>query len=134
MTDGLADTSVKGNGESAMDAAQSGARRTVGMAQENPLGLAAAAAAVGFVAGSLLPSTRVEEERIGPVASQARQQVSELASEAVEHGKQVAQDTAQAAAGTASESGQQHAQELKRSAEESASQATPASGSQSTVG
>jgi len=104
------------------------------MAQENPLGLAAAAAAVGFVAGSLLPSTRVEEERIGPVASQTRQHVSELASEAVEHGKQVAQDTVQAAAETASESGQQHAQELKRSAEESASQATPTSGSQSTVG
>jgi gas vesicle protein len=130
MTDRSADTSMQGNGESAMDAVHSGARRTVGMAQENPLGLAAAAAAVGFVAGSLLPSTRVEEERIGPVASQARQ----LASEAVEHGKQVAQDSAQAAAETASESGQQHAQALKRSAEESASRATPASGSQSTVG
>lgn len=134
MTHSFADTSMRENGGSAMDAAQSGARRTVGMAQENPLGLAAAAAAVGFVAGSLLPSTRVEEERIGPVASQTRQQVSELASEAVEHGKQVAQDTVQAAAETASESGQQHAQELKRSAEESASQATPTSGSQSTVG
>ena len=130
MTDRFADTSMQGNGESVMDAAHSGARRTVGMAQENPLGLAAAAAAVGFVAGSLLPSTRVEEERIGPVASQARQ----LASEAVEHGKPVAQDSVQAAAETASESGQQHAQELKRSAEQSASQATPASGSQSTVG
>ena len=88
---------IAGSSGDAMDGAANGARRTVGMAQENPLGLAIGAAAIGFVVGSLLPSTRVEEEHLGPMATQARQQVSELASEAVEHGKQVAVDTVEAA-------------------------------------
>jgi gas vesicle protein len=108
-----------------METTHDGARRTIGIAQENPLGLAVGATAIGFVVGSLLPSTRVEEERIGPIAAQAREQVSDLASEAVEHGKQVAQDTVQAATETAKESGQEHATELRDSAQESTSQMAP---------
>jgi hypothetical protein len=42
-----------------------GARRAKGMAEENPLGLAIGALAVGFVGGLLIPSARVEEETIG---------------------------------------------------------------------
>jgi gas vesicle protein len=98
--------------------AQDGSRRVMGIAQENPLGLAIGAAAAGFVVGSLLPGTRVEEERIGPVASQVREQVTEVASDAVEHGKQVAQDAAQAAADTAKQSGQEHADQLRESTRE----------------
>jgi len=97
-----------------------GAKRTVGMAQSNPLGLAIGAAAIGFMVGSLLPETRIEEEKLGPMAAEARQQVSELAGEAVEHGKQVAQDTMQAAKETATQSGEQHAEELRQSAQQSA--------------
>lgn len=108
-----------------METTHDGARRTIGIAQENPLGLAVGATAIGFVVGSLLPSTRVEEERIGPIAAQAREQVSDLASEAVEHGKQVAQDTVQAATETAKESGHEHATELRDSAQESTSQMAP---------
>jgi len=96
------------------------AKRTVGMAQSNPLGLAIGAAAIGFVAGSLLPETRIEEEKLGPMAAEARQQVSELAGEAVEHGKQVAEETMQAAKETATQSGQQHAQQLRESAQQPA--------------
>ncbi len=39
-----------------------GARRTKGLAEDNPLGLAIGALAVGFVGGLLIPSTRVEDE------------------------------------------------------------------------
>ena len=39
------------------------ARRAKSVAQENPLGLAVGAIAVGFLAGMLIPSTRVEDER-----------------------------------------------------------------------
>ncbi len=91
-----------------------GSKRAVGMAQNNPLGLALGAAAVGFVAGSLLPGTRIEEERLGPVASQAR----DLASEAIEHGKQVAEDATEAAMDAAKDSGQEHAEQLRSSAQD----------------
>ena len=88
---------VLGSAGDAASGAQDGSKRVIGIAQENPLGLAIGAAAAGFVVGSLLPGTRVEEERIGPAATHVREQVTEVASDAVEHGKQVAQDAAHAA-------------------------------------
>ena len=73
----------------------------------------------GWVRGRLpAPGTRLEDERIGPMATQVREQVSDVASEAVEHGKQVAQDAAEAATDAAKDSGQQHAAELRESAQE----------------
>jgi gas vesicle protein len=93
-----------------------GVGQAVSTAQENPLGLAIGAVAVGFVAGMLIPSTSVEDEKIGPMADQLKQQAKETGQEAIEHGKQVAQDVAQSAQETVKESGQQHAQELASSA------------------
>jgi ElaB/YqjD/DUF883 family membrane-anchored ribosome-binding protein len=93
-----------------------GAKQAVSTAQENPLGLAIGAVAVGFVAGMLIPSTTVEDEKIGPVADQLKDRVKETGHEALDHGKQVAQDVAQSAQETVKESGQQHAQELASSA------------------
>lgn len=112
------------------DVKQAG-RRAVGVAQENPLGLAIGAAAVGFIAGLLIPSTKVEDQRLGPVADQVKEQARQTGQEALEHGKQIAQDTAQTAADratevasevkdTAQDSAQQHAEELKASAQDSA--------------
>ena len=81
--------------DSAMEAAPStgdvthGARQAVGVAQENPLGLAVGAVAVGFLAGMLIPSTRVENEKIGPLADQVKDQIKETGQEAMEHGKAV---------------------------------------------
>src|ERR687892_820878 len=60
------------------------AKRTVGIAQENPLGLAIGAAAIGFVAGMLIPSTRVEDEKLGEASDQLIQQVKETGQEAME--------------------------------------------------
>ena len=111
-----AKNAITGPTGEAVDSAGDGAKRTVGMAQENPLGLAIGAVAVGFVVGSLLPKTRVEQEKLGPMATEAREHVSELASEAVEHGKKVAEDTMHAAAETATQSGKAHAEELRDSA------------------
>jgi hypothetical protein len=89
-----------------------GARQAVGVAQENPLGLAIGGVAVGFLIGMALPTTRVENERIGPLADDVKEKARETGQEALERGKQVAQETAQSAADTARESGQQQAQEL----------------------
>jgi uncharacterized protein DUF3618 len=92
-----------------------GAQKAAGIAQENPLGLAIGAVAAGFIAGMLIPSTSVEEEKLGPVAHDVKDKAIETGQEALEHGKQVAQDVAQSAQETARESGQQHAQELASS-------------------
>jgi hypothetical protein len=91
-------------------------KRAAGVAQENPLGLAIGAIAVGFVAGLAIPSTRVEDEKIGPMAEDVKQKVRETGQEALERGKQVAQEAAQSAQETVQESGQQHAQELASNA------------------
>ena len=95
------------------------AKRAVGIAQENPLGLAIGAAAVGFLAGMLIPESRMEHEKLGPMADQVKDQIRETGQEALEHGKQVAQDTVQAAKDTAQESAGEHAEDLKGSAQES---------------
>jgi gas vesicle protein len=96
------------------------ARQAASVAQENPLGLAIGSVAVGFLAGMLIPSTRVEDEKIGPIADDVKEKVRETGQEALEHGKQVAQGAAQSAQETVKESGQQHAQEVKESAQQSA--------------
>jgi hypothetical protein len=107
---------VTGAKDSVSDATPSGgdvkhgARRTVGIAQENPLGLAVGAVAVGFLAGMLIPSTRVEDEKIGPVADQVKSKAAETGQQVLDRGKQVASDVASSAAETAKESGREHAQ------------------------
>ena len=99
-----------------------GAKQAVGVVQENPLGLAIGATAVGFLAGMLIPSSRIEDERIGPVADQVKEQARQTGQEALEHGKQIAHETATVAAQKAQESGQAHAQEMSDSAKQSAEQ------------
>jgi ElaB/YqjD/DUF883 family membrane-anchored ribosome-binding protein len=101
------------------------ARKAAGVAQENPLGLAVGAAAVGFLAGMLVPSSRVEDEKLGPMADRVKEQVKETGQEALERGKEVAQSAAQSAADTVSEEGQKHGEQLADSAKESAGAVRP---------
>jgi hypothetical protein len=102
------------------DDVKQGARRAAGIAQENPIGLAIGSVAVGFLAGMLVPSTRVEDEKLGEVSDQVKERVKETAQEAGERGKQVAQDAAQSAREAAQESGQQQAEQLKQTAQDKA--------------
>jgi Protein of unknown function (DUF3618) len=95
-------------------------RRAAGMAKENPLGLAIGAAALGFLAGLAVPSTRVEDEKLGPVADQVKDRVKETSQEALDRGKQVAQEVASTAADTAKEQTQEHGQDLAESATQNA--------------
>jgi ElaB/YqjD/DUF883 family membrane-anchored ribosome-binding protein len=105
------------------DQVRQSARRAAGLAQENPLGLAIGAAAVGFLAGLAVPSTRVEDERLGPVADQVKDKVKETGQEALERGKQVAREAASSTAEAAREHGQDLAQSAKQNAQEAGSQA-----------
>ena len=130
-------TSIAGTTDSAVSGLQDktpsaqdvkdGAKRAAGLAQENPMGLAVGAIAVGFLAGLVVPATRKENETIGPLADQVKEKVKETGQEAMDHGKQVLQETAQDAqevAKTAAESvkerTQQHAQEFGETAKEKA--------------
>jgi hypothetical protein len=97
-----------------------GARRAAGIAQENPIGLALGGVAVGFVLGLLVPSTWVEDERVGPLADQVKEQARETGQEALDRGKQVAQEVAESAKETAQQSGQENADQLKQNAQQSA--------------
>jgi gas vesicle protein len=101
-----------------------GAGRAKSVAENNPIGLVIGAAAVGFVAGLFVPSTRVEDERLGETADQVKESVKETAQEAVEHGKEVAQAAAKSARDTVQEEGQSHAQELTASLQEKARDVT----------
>ena len=104
------------------DQMKDGAKQAVGVAQQNPLGLAIGAVGVGFLAGMLVPSTRVENEKLGPMADQVKDRAKETGQEALDRGKHVAQEAAQSAAETAKETGQQQAGELRDSAQEKAGQ------------
>jgi gas vesicle protein len=95
-------------------------RQAAGLARENPLGLVIGAAALGFLAGLAVPSTRVEDEKLGPVADQVKDKVKETGQEALDRGKQVAQEVASTAAETAKERTQEQGQELADSAKQHA--------------
>jgi hypothetical protein len=99
---------VPGRAREAISDRVESAQRAAGMARENPLGLAVGATAVGFVAGLLIPSTRMEDERIGPMADQLKEQAKETGQEAMERGKHVAQQAAE----TVKDEGQKQAQEM----------------------
>ena len=120
---------VSGTASRVSDATPSGgqvrqqARRAAGLAQENPLGLAIGAAALGFLAGLAAPTTRVEDERLGPVADQVKDKAKETGQEALQRGKQVAQEAASSAAETAKQRTQEHGQDLAQSAQEVGDQA-----------
>jgi len=92
------------------------AKRAKGMAQENPLGMALGAVAIGFLAGLAVPATRLENERIGPLADELKERARDLGQEALDRGKQVATEAAQAAKETAQDSARDQAQGLREHA------------------
>lgn len=87
-------------------------------AERNPLGLAAAGAAVGFVAGMLIPSTRIEDEHLGDAARTVRETASEAGHEALERGKDVAQSAMETVREEGAQQGRELASELKERVQE----------------
>jgi ElaB/YqjD/DUF883 family membrane-anchored ribosome-binding protein len=67
--------------------AREGVRAAQGLAEENPLGLAIGAAAVGFLIGLCLPVSQVERDRVGPLGEQMAETAKSAATNAVEQGK-----------------------------------------------
>jgi gas vesicle protein len=98
--------------------------RAAGLAQENPIGLAVGAMAVGFLAGLIVPATRVEQERIGPIANEVKDMAMETGREVVDKAKEVAQEASQNAMDTARSRGQEEAKDVASSVQERASEVT----------
>ena len=98
----------------------------VGVSNENPLGLALVGAAVGFVAGTLLPKTEIENEKMGEISDQVTDTMKDAGQEALERGKSVAQDAAQAATQTVQERGKHEADALQKSVADKTDEATRA--------
>jgi gas vesicle protein len=124
---------VTGTASSVSDAAPDArqvseqARQAVGVAQQNPLGLALGSVAAGFLLGMMLPATRVEDERMGAAADHVKELAADVGHEAMEHGKEIAQEAvdrgtevAREAAGSVQASAGEHVAELRDSATEHA--------------
>ena len=101
------------------DNVKQGAAR-VGVTRENPLGLALAGAAAGFVLGTLLPKTNAENRTLGPLSDQVTDKAKEAAQESFERGKTVAQEALAAAAETAQDRGQEEVQAMQSSLQDKA--------------
>jgi hypothetical protein len=104
----------------AYDAVTERSKQLGSKAEENPLAFALGGMAAGFLLGMIFPSTKVESERIGPMAHEARSMVTETAQEAMERGKHVAEEAYHAAAETAMETGQQESEEMTDSVKKKA--------------
>jgi hypothetical protein len=107
---------------------KTGARK-VGVSSQNPIGLAIAGAAAGFIVGTLIPSTRIEDEKVGQLSDQVGEKAKEAGQEALDRGKDVAQEALDSARQTAQERSGEQAQELASSlhekTQEIGSQPTP---------
>ena len=104
-----------------------GATQVRDTAERNPLGLAVGGLAVGFLVGTLLPQTRVENEQMGEVSDRVVDAAKDTASEAVERGKQVAHEAVGAAVDTAKESGREQGEELSSTLQDRAQDQSPTS-------
>ena len=89
-------------------------------AERNPMGLAIGAAGIGFVAGLLIPSTRLENDRMGEMSDRLVEAAKETAGDAVERGMHVAQDAVETAKESGREQGEELASNLRDRAQESA--------------
>jgi hypothetical protein len=114
-----------------------------GLLKRNPLAVAFGAAALGFLAGLLVPSTPAENERLGPVADQVKQSARDAAQEAVGRGKAIAADAAVSATSAVKETAQNAVSETgsgssggstSGGSSSGASSAPRSSGSSSTAG
>ena len=88
------------------------AQQAVGVAQRNPIGLALGGVAAGFLIGMTLPTTRIEDERIGQVADDLKDKAKETGQEALERGKEVTTQVAEQAVDTAKEAASEQAEEF----------------------
>jgi ElaB/YqjD/DUF883 family membrane-anchored ribosome-binding protein len=97
-----------GNALPDTEAIQDQTARTISFMRENPLGLFFGAAAVGFVLGSILPVSDIENARLGPVREQLKKKAQSAGGQLIKQGQAVVRDTIEAAKVTATQSAIEH--------------------------
>jgi ElaB/YqjD/DUF883 family membrane-anchored ribosome-binding protein len=131
---------VQERAESVKETVTEGGRQVVGRAKQqgsraqsfverNALAISFGALAGGFVIGMLIPTSRVEEEKLGPVASDLTDKAREKGGEAIKRvGEQAAervseqvQETAQRVSDSAAQAVRQQSEDLGQRVEESGS-------------
>lgn len=98
---------------------QEQAANAVGAIRENPLGILLGSVAVGFLLGSLMPATRIENERLGEFSDRLKQTAQDASGQLLESGKAVMKDTMSAAKEAATQSAVEHGSEVARDARQS---------------
>ena len=88
-------SSARDNLASSMQGVGSTMRENIGNTNlmENPIGMLIGGLAVGFLIGLVLPVTRFESERIGPIADDMKGRVREAGNEVVRRGGEVIKET-----------------------------------------
>jgi hypothetical protein len=104
------------------DAMRRSGRKLGSLARSNPLGLAIAGAATGFLAGLAIPSTRVEEEHLGEMADRVKSAAAETGQDALERGKHVAETAIETVKEEARTEGAELASDLKERVQQPQSQ------------
>lgn len=101
------------------------ARRGKRVAEENPFGLAIAGLGLGLLVGALLPSTDIEDKRLGEVSDQITDQAKDVGQEAMERGKTIVGEAAEAAKEQTQQEGRDMAESLReRTAEGTTTETT----------
>jgi ElaB/YqjD/DUF883 family membrane-anchored ribosome-binding protein len=101
--------------QDARDTVQEQARegmRTMPMMAENPIGMLIAGVAVGFLIGLVLPVTRFESERIGPIANDMKNKARQAGSEVARRGGEVIKETISAGREAATNSIREQARDM----------------------
>lgn len=105
-----------GNATRKVRGAAPGGEDIKGAAHDNPLGVVLGGVAVGMLAGLLLPRTKLEDEKVGPVADRLRDEAISSGREALERSKSVARQAGEAAKDAASEAAEHQADAMKQTA------------------
>lgn len=91
-----AKNSVMDRMQDAKDAIGSAGMRVRDVTVENPIAMLLAGMAVGFLVGMMLPVSRFESDRIGPMTDQVKDKMREAGGEIVRRGGEVIKDTIEA--------------------------------------
>lgn len=87
--------------ESARDSMRDMARNMPMNPMENPMGMLFAGLAAGFLIGMLLPVSRFESERLGPMTDEMKQRMRRAGTEVMRRGGEVIKETIESATETA---------------------------------